>query len=226
MARGFTIASSQELRNATLAAATAAPLTMACWFRPSDVAGGTSKILMALDDAASEFFALQSIATTGACRATVTGGFVATAPGTPSNGVWAHVAGVFVSSTSRFAYLNGAIGAEGTDASTPVVTQTRLGALHGTAQFTAGDIAEAAIWNVALNASEIQQLARGYSPLLVRKSSLVAYWPLNAGASPEPDRSLQARVSLTLMNAPPLTTHPPGIIYGEAALRGGRRARR
>lgn len=47
-----------------------------------------------------------------------------------------------------------------------------------------GDIAEAAIWNVALSDAEIAMLAKGLSPLRVRPASLVSYVPMNGAASP------------------------------------------
>lgn len=225
MARNFTAASSQELRNTGIAAVTAAPLTMACWFRSSDVAGAVSKTLIALDDGASEFFLLRSASTTGACQAAVTGGHTAAA-GNPTLNQWSHFGAVFVSSTSRFAYHNGVAGAENTNASTPVVTQTHIGSVIGI-QFAAGDIAEAAIWGVALSASEMGLLAQGYAPSLIRPGSLLGYWPLSGGQSPEPDKSIHARVPLVLVNNPPSVAHPPFIIYPRRqGARGGRRSRR
>lgn len=48
-------------------------------------------------------------------------------------------------------------------------------------------MAEAAIWNVALNAREVAALAVGVCPLRVRPGSLVGYWPLWGTHTNEPD---------------------------------------
>jgi hypothetical protein len=44
--------------------------------------------------------------------------------------------------------------------------------------FTNGRIAEAAIWNEALNDDEIAALANGFRPSLIRPNKLVFYVPL------------------------------------------------
>ncbi|MCL6480300.1 MAG: LamG domain-containing protein [Firmicutes bacterium] len=49
-----------------------------------------------------------------------------------------------------------------------------------------GRLAEFAIWNALLTASECQALARGASPNTIRRQSLVGYWPLWGVSSPEP----------------------------------------
>jgi hypothetical protein len=48
-----------------------------------------------------------------------------------------------------------------------------------------GQIAHAAVWNVALNAAQIAALARGVHPLAMERTALVAYWPLFGFQSPE-----------------------------------------
>jgi len=41
-----------------------------------------------------------------------------------------------------------------------------------------GLVAEVAVWNVVLDDSEIAALAQGVSPLLIRSTALVEYWPV------------------------------------------------
>ena len=48
-----------------------------------------------------------------------------------------------------------------------------------------GDLAEAAVWNVALTDAEVAALARGIHPFLIRPDALVAYWPILGRYSPE-----------------------------------------
>lgn len=52
-----------------------------------------------------------------------------------------------------------------------------------------GRLAEPAIWNVAASAGEMAALARGVSPLRIRPTALLGYWPLFGVGSPEPDYS-------------------------------------
>ncbi len=98
-----------------------------------------------------------------------------------SSGVWSHCAAVFAAANDRRAYANGAN--KGTEATSRAVdsgvNKTRIGVRASSEiQYCTGTIAEAAAWNVALTDDEVAILAKGYSPLLVRPASLIAYWPL------------------------------------------------
>lgn len=207
MARRLIASSSQYLTRAA-AVVSAAPLTMACWYRPVAIAGGASKSLITIDDGsgATQYFLLRSVGGTGvtACYCPLTTGSVA---GAAVDGVWSHHAAVFASTTSRTAYLNGVAGSVDTSVGTPTgLTTTNVGRLWGAAQFADGDIAEVAIWNVALTAAELQALAAGLAPILIRPGALVAYWPLLGGASPEPD--LFHGADLTVSGGAAAAPHP------------------
>lgn len=52
-----------------------------------------------------------------------------------------------------------------------------------------GRLCEVGIWDVALTDDELRALASGISPLMIRLSRLVGYWPLYGVGSPEPDVS-------------------------------------
>lgn len=71
-----------------------------------------------------------------------------------------------------------------------------------------GSLAEAAMYNVALTDAEVAQLSLGVSPLLVRTSGLVAYWPLIRDG-----RDIVGGYDLTLFNSPTIDRHPSNIIY-------------
>ncbi len=94
---------------------------------------------------------------------------------------WHHACGVEAASDDRRVYIDG--GSKGTNASNrgPTgVDETQIGQY---ARSTGdgdliGDVAEAAIWNVALTDAEVLILSKGYSPLFVRPESLVFYMPL------------------------------------------------
>jgi hypothetical protein len=219
MARAFAAASSQYLIHSA-AVLTAEPLTMACWFKSNDVTGNYS--LMSLGtNGALERWVLTAAGGVGGdpIRATSVnaGGGANLACDTTAGytaGAWHHATGVFTSSTSRAAYLNG--GNKGTDATsvamTGVVDRTLVAARINTTigAFLDGAVAEAGIWSAALTDSEVASLAKGFSPLLVRPASLVAYWPLIGRTDPE--ISLKGGLNLTLSGGPTNADHCPVIM--------------
>lgn len=86
-----------------------------------------------------------------------------------------------------------------------------------------GLIAEVAIWNIALNASEIAALARGVSPLLIRRQNLQGYWPIWGVGSPERDYSGKGghgtvTGTLTAARHAPVAPFVPPSITGLAAI--------
>jgi hypothetical protein len=96
---------------------------------------------------------------------------------------WHHAAGVFSSSTSRTAYIDGVAGTENTTdiGSQNTATAINIGvrtANNGQAAYFDGQIAEFGIWNAALTDAEIASLAKGMTCDKVRPQSLVFYSPL------------------------------------------------
>ena len=126
---------------------------------------------------------------------------------------WQHVAGVFPSSNARRAYLNGTAGsAETTSLNVASVDRMLIGAwerLGGWTAYFGGAVAEAAIWRVALNDSEIAQLAAGSSPLLVRPQDLIAYWPLGGPFGNNDQDYSDNDYDLTAYGNPTWVDHPP-----------------
>ena len=210
MARNFVAASSQFLENGA-AIVTAAPLTMACWYRPVATNAAYLLMMQGLFDASTDYFYLyHNLTNTVVAQTHATDTvFAATSAGT-SAGVWTHACAVFAAADSRAAYINGGSKGTNTDSRTPAgINRTLLGARYLTGSkslFLDGDLAEAAIWNVALDDAEVATLAAGVSPLGVRPSGLVAYWPLIGTTSPEID--IRGRTELTLNNTPTQAAHP------------------
>lgn len=212
MARSFN-GTTQYLSNAG-AVLTAVPLTMACWFYSTSATTLQTLMSLGVSGANDNRFSLfASGATAGdPVQAQTRGTANASALSTTGYSIntWQHACGVFASATDRRAYVNG--GGEGIEntSRTPVgINSTYLGALQGAspATFLVGRIAEPAIWNVALNASEIAALARGVSPLRIRPGNLKFYPPLYGVGSPEPDYI--GGFLLTLNNAPTQADHAP-----------------
>lgn len=190
------------------------PLTMACWFYSTSAAGNQTLIslgtagqnnhrftMLAAGNVASD--PIQAVTRdTAASTASSSTGYSANA--------WQHACAVFAATNDRRAYVNG--GSEGTETTSRTATgmnSTYLGVQQNATigNYMIGRIAEAAVWNVALNASEIAALALGVSPLRIRPGNLVAYWPVFGEGSPEPD--YVGGFHLTLNNAPTQADHAP-----------------
>lgn len=215
MARLFDDASTQYLEyNGTIV--TAAPLTLACWFRSNDTAA--SQTLISIGDGASvnNYFLIaangdqvgdpiRAVARgTADNPASTTAGFTAN--------TWHHAAGVFTSSTDRAAFLDG--GNKGTNAvaGTPAgLDRTAIGRLYRSVptSYMSGEIAVPAIWDVALTDAEVAMLALGIVPWLVRPSNLVACWPMFGYSSPELD--MIGSIGMTVTGA--TVADQPRLIY-------------
>lgn len=202
MARSFN-GSSDFASNAT-GIITAAPLSMACWFRKPNEAS-YSNVVMGCFNSGSIFtrdqFRLNLnnqvagspvVAQATTASPTGTSSSSCNSPGNSETytGLYVHCGAVFSSATSRLAYFNGSPGTPQTTSRIPSgIDRCAVGVNYAStpANYANGDIAEAAMWNVALSDSDMASLARGVSPLLVRPESLVAYWPLGGNYSPEID---------------------------------------
>lgn len=173
---------------ATSAAVTAVPITMACWFRPANITTNFSLMSLSVDTGATDRFVLQAAGAVSGdpvrlqiTQSGTTSNTAVSASGYTANNWW-HAAGVFTSATSRRAFLNGVGGTADTTNLTPSgVNRTGLG-YHTTSGvrgvFMNGRLAEAAIWNEALTDAEIAALADGFRPSLIRPDKLVFYVPL------------------------------------------------
>jgi Concanavalin A-like lectin/glucanases superfamily len=207
VARAFVAASTQQLFNASTPVS-GVPLSMACWFRTTtgawkgliDLAnsagGGTGEVGLGLTATGTGIGANRVVAEinggTGGTSA------VSTISHSQAN-VWEHAAAVFGSNTSRAAYLNGGNKGTATLSATPAGLNELFIGNDIFNDYHDGAIADAAIWAAALDDYEIAALALGVSPLLIRPSALVAYWPLVGVTSPEID--LIGRRELTVTGA-------------------------
>jgi hypothetical protein len=183
MAGGFN-GSTQYLIGGS-APVSAVPLTMACWFIGNSTLTGA---LMSLGtNGGTARYSLVAAGTAGGdpIQAGTTNSGGTGANGTTSTGFttgpWYHACGVFASTTSRSAYLNGAGKGTDTTSITASADRTLIGArINGgtVGAFYTGRVADAAIWNIDLTDAEVASLATGMSPLLIRPQSLVFYAPL------------------------------------------------
>jgi len=181
MAREF---SSDYLEN-TNAILTAVPITICGWFKTNDNSKSQTVLVIYDKSNSDNYFWLAHSGGTGSFKAIArddVNNFSADAGGTVNNDQWHHACGVFSANDSRACFLDG--GNKGTNANTAIplaLDETRIGSLAFEPPnefFMDGNLAEAAIWNVALTDAEVALLAKGYSPLFVRPQNLVSYWPL------------------------------------------------
>lgn len=200
---------------------TAAPLTMACWFRP--VSATTDMILMSIAKGSTQtdrfiLAARGSVSPhTIACDAIQAGASARTSTTNVSGwstGAWLHAAAVFTSPSAKAVFLNGADKGSGTSKTPASIDTIGIAAdpTTPTSGFSDGRIAECGIWNVALTDDEVLSLARGLPPWRVRPGSLVGYWPLWGLQSPEVDLTSGAR-SLTFTGSPTIADGPPTIPF-------------
>jgi len=181
MARQFTPNEFMSLGSALVTEADY-PFTFACWFKVPNVT--TNYMLMSTARIGNNLhfhtmYVAGSIAgdpvRVGARGGSTSANWAKTTSGYSAN-VWHHACGVFAANNDRRAYLDG--GSKGTTATgrNPAsIDQFYLGRYEA-GIYLNGHIAEAAVWNVALDDAEIASLGKGFRPLLVRPASLLAYW--------------------------------------------------
>jgi len=206
MARLFDDAASEYLER-TEAVLTGTPITVACWFRSDAV---VDQFLVGLHDTSATPYIALNAWSDGVLYATVRDAATFSEAATSTSwavNTWHHGCGIFASATSRSVYLDGGgLGTNATSRTATGIDTTCIGvrANSGThSEYMSGRIAEAAIWNVALTGAEVAILAAGYSPLLVRPQSLVAYWPLI-----QTDNDRVGGYNLTAYNTPTIAAHP------------------
>ncbi len=105
-----------------------------------------------------------------------------------TTGTWHCAGGVFASTTSRAAYIDG--GSKGTDTediSFATHNNFSIGVQERSSvtNFFAGDIACCGVWNVTLTDAEMAILAKGVNPFFFRNDALIAFYPIDGNDSPE-----------------------------------------
>ena len=110
-----------------------------------------------------------------------------------SNTTWFHLVGAFIANNDQKLYVNGTLDQTNTtladisDFADSDEFYIGTGIMSGTdlaGRSWEGGIAEVAAYAADLSAGEIAALAKGFSPLMVRPSALVGYWPLGGPYAP------------------------------------------
>ena len=208
MAFNFTATSTQYLSTAS-APASGTPMTIACWCKTTaftnvagraavsvGVANGTHRNQINVNNTNAQLFAIGASGTGQSANIALGG-----------NNVLFHYAGVFESSTSRTAYINGVVGATNTtnigsqNAANTITIGARWNGSLG--NYYNNDISEVGIWNVALTAAEIASLAGGMTCDKVRPQSLVFYAPLVRNL-----QDVKGGLTITNNNTATVAAHP------------------
>lgn len=204
---------------------TAAPFTMACWAKSSSAA--LLQHVLYIGDSASNIRAFRIgfagsvvgdpirftvLASAGATNIDTTTGY--------SVNTWTHLCAVEASATDHRVFING--GSKGTSAVSRVpdsVDRVSVGRHAGSTPsgFLAGDVAEFAVWNIALSDNDVARLALALDARLIHPEALVLRVPILGGYSPEID--LVGDLSLTVTGAVasdhPRIFRPHGISIGK-----------
>lgn len=112
--------------------------------------------------------------------------YAATTSGFSAN-TWHHACGKFIANNSRAVLIDG--GSKGTNSTNQLVAAADTVAIGATAfngsvvsSSNLVRVAEFGLWNVELTDEEVESLAQGFSPLLIRPDSLISYLPMYDGS--------------------------------------------
>lgn len=212
MAYLFSAASSQYLVGS--AAPSTEPLTMACWYRPTDSSG--SRVVLSVGRSTGsgryQLFEAGGTALT-AQRINDAGSTLSSSiSSTITTGQFFHFAATFGASGQAITvWLNGVAGTPATNDGSAITVDrmlvgTRLsGGTPGA--YANGDIAEAGVWGVALTAEEIAGLAKGFRCRMIRPQSLRFDLRMIRNL-----QDLSQALAMTNTNGATVSTHPR-IIY-------------
>jgi hypothetical protein len=212
MPRAFNDGNSENL---ILASTTFAdlPHTMACWFNTDDDTITQTLMFIGQAGVAGNYIPLKAEGAVGDVVrlrgwGTVTV-FVDSTTSWTAN-TWRHAIGVTAATNDRSAYLDGGgVGTDSTESATTGEDRIAIGASRDSSprNYMSGSIFWAAIWSVALDATDAARLGTGFEPVFVQRHALGFFSRLMA----DEDQDLITGGALT----------PACIIAASAAWAGG-----
>jgi hypothetical protein len=204
---------------------TAYPFTFACWANvDNNSAGHLVGLTDNTDTTRLSIFFINGGQLAAACVDDISVNRDWRTTATGATGVWHSCVGVFTSATDYKAFLNGdSTGSYAFTGNAAVNSANRfnIGALlrSSLAGQVDGRIAEVGVWNVALTQAEVDMLAAGHSPMMVRPQSLVGYWPLHGrGGASGNEESWVSSHDMGPVSAPALADHPRIIYPGRRSI--------
>lgn len=181
MARLFDDANSDRLTNYSLLGITDYPFSFAAWFNAD--ADVDNAIIVFGGETGRRWIGIWAVAG-GTLRTTTYVGSGTTNTNASTGwtvGVSHHVAGVWVSDTERYVWIDGGSkGASTTERNFDTINKFHIGCANYVydPKYPSGKIWEAGVWNIAFSDDDVVSLANGGVPPLVRPQGLVAYYPL------------------------------------------------
>ncbi len=214
MARTFT---STDYFEADTAAVTAVPFTINAWFKASATNRGPICIVAKITSS-SDLFGLDL--DSGNVRAfTFSGaGFEGASDSVGySTGVWEMGTGTWAGVADRRAFLNGGNKGTNTVSRTPTgLDRTSIGRFGDSTPLGSQqdvDVAEIAIWNIALSDAEVALLydaaPRAYSAFFVRPEALVHYWRCLENSITAGLTDVIGGLNLAQISSPAIADHVP-----------------
>jgi len=206
MAGGFN-GSTQYLIGGS-APVSAVPLTISCWFIGNSTLTGAA-VSLGTNGGTARYSIVPAGTVAGdpiqvgVTNSAGTGANATTSTGW-TTGTWNHACGVYTSTTSRTAYLNGGGKVTETTSITASADRTLIGARINSGAvgaFFSGRVADVGIWNTDLTEAEVISLSTGMSPLLIRPQSLVFYAPLYRDFIDYKGMSLTNTASVTVVDS-------------------------
>lgn len=221
MARDFEAAGSDQFFEVDSTLITDYPFSVSAWIKPENITGNGSIFFVGDKDVTNNFhsfFYTSDNRIWVASRNTTEQGANIQNVGVVANGVEFFACAVWASATSRTIYLNGSAS---TASNTNSVTftgadRTSIGRYADSTpgRYMDGLISEMGVWNVELTTSDVDMLANRFSPLMVKPSGLLHYYPLIGNNSPEID--FVSGLNLTMNGTVAKASHPR-IIYPSAS---------
>lgn len=185
LSRSFVQASSRRLSIASGLPVIPLPITIGVWAFLTDNSVVSSLVYFNNTSDTTSQIGMDIAGTVANDPFRVWGGNSASSINNPPFNQWAHFAGVFTSTTSRTAYINGVAGTTDTGSGSTNALNTRLdvGALFRSdfgsgVNFMSGRIAVVAIWAAELTATELRLLAAGADARRIRPDTLRWLWEL------------------------------------------------
>ena len=182
---------------------TAAPLTIAAWFRKTSTSTKNGMFLRATANTQNSFgFYFTTVLRAyvqdnsgGAADFAVTQSY--------STNTWTHACLVEASTTSRTIYQNAGNSSTNTTSRVPAgISAIDIATFGGATNFD-GQFADIGIWNAALTADEIASLADGFTCDKVRPNALVFYAPLIRNL-----QDVKGGLTITNNNTATVANHP------------------
>jgi hypothetical protein len=220
MAVNYNQGGTAEFHEVDTAVLTAPPITMSCFVNPDRDTEEEQAMFLGDLSVGDQYFALEVSGHIGGdpiSAITRSGTIVSARSSTGFTiGTWHHACAVFAAVNDRKAYIDG--GSEGTNGTTHTPTgvdRTSLGHAGDSSPSRRfdGQMCEAAIWAAALEIPEIEALAKGFCPLLIRPTALVFYAPMWRLIGTSDVQDIVGGLTLLNNGTPDDTEHFPGMLY-------------